>query len=126
MKPNRQTLRNLAFLALLAAGCETAPPGAGITNGEPGPLRSEEKPAMRSDLPTPKNMSTGDTSLAAPAADNAVETDANPNQAVVPPPASADSPAPRSTPPTKEIPVGAQGATKPTETIETGTPRSPQ
>ena len=121
MKLNWQSLRNLALAALLAAGCDPAPPGGGITNGIPGPLRSEEKPAMRNDLPTP-DMSTGDASLAAPAAESAIATDANPNQAVVPPPASNASPAPKSSPTAKEIPAGAEARPSPRRRSSRGPP----
>src|SRR5947209_20293794 len=40
----------MALAAALAAGCDTAPPGGGFTNGPP-PDMTAEKPAIRTDGP---------------------------------------------------------------------------
>ena len=44
----------------LAAGCDSGPSGMGVTNG-PAPDVSAEKPAMRTDLPTPDTLGPGET-----------------------------------------------------------------
>jgi hypothetical protein len=95
----RMTSRKMlggALVAFLAAGCDTAPPGAGLVNGDPATLKAEEKPAMRTDLPTP-DLAGKDDALAEPAASS--------------PAASGNN---------------AQGETKPPGDINVGNPRSPQ
>jgi hypothetical protein len=48
MRRFRIALAPLAVAAALTAGCDTAPPGGGITNG-PAPDMTAEKPAIRTD-----------------------------------------------------------------------------
>lgn len=48
-----------AVLLGVAAGCDSGPHGGGITNG-PMPSTSEEKPAMRTDLPAPTAPKQGE------------------------------------------------------------------
>jgi hypothetical protein len=124
----------------MASGCGTGPPGGGLTNVEP-PLRSEEKPAMRDDLPAP-SLSTGgeapaDAAASSPSAPgtNAGTGGRNGGQGGTQSPSGkadtkgaddSSAPAPRSSPPKLEQPTGAQGETKPPGNIQEGTPRSPQ
>jgi hypothetical protein len=119
----------------LAAGCDTARPGLGVTNG-PAPGTTEEKPAMRTDLPAPTTPGPSEAASAASGGSyeggtggrgTGASDPANPPGR--PPAAPREVPGTVSaTPPTVESPSasGAQGATKPPENINTGTPRSPQ
>ena len=50
MRGIRRTLGSLAAALVVAAGCDTAPPGGGLTNG-PAPDLTAEKPATRTDNP---------------------------------------------------------------------------
>ena len=52
----------LALLILLASGCDTARPGAGILNETPV---DTEKPAMRTDLPVPEGTDSDEPVTAA-------------------------------------------------------------
>jgi hypothetical protein len=134
-------LRSLgvAVVAVLSAGCDTAPPGAGLTNGpSPGVLKSEEKPALRDDLrePTP----TGDRGLADEAATNpaAAATNAGTGDQGGRQPGNASGGSrgtdegSRKTPTGKPPKVeasgesGAQGGTKPPGNTNVGNPRGPQ
>jgi hypothetical protein len=59
--------RNIGYgaaLVLLAVGCNTAPPGAGFTNGEPVMPGGPEKAAVRSDMP-PSDLGTDPVAEAA-------------------------------------------------------------
>jgi hypothetical protein len=118
----------------LAAGCDTARPGLGVTNG-PAVGTNEEKPAMRSDLPTPTTSGPDEAAAAASGGMYDGGTGGRGVNASDPanPPGNRPA-APRelegivpATPPTVESPSagGAQGATKPSGNINTGTPRSP-
>lgn len=115
-----------AALLALATGCETNPPGAGLTNG-PAPRVAPEKPALRTDLPTdaapaqagPETVGRlGDaTNDAGTGARGGGESDqpkldqGTDNTVRATPPADSDG--------------SAAGATRPSDRIETGTPRSP-
>ncbi len=141
MRINSLKLLGAALVALLATGCDTAPPGAGLTNGDPAMLKAEEKPAMRTDLPTPhlasKDNSLAESSASSPAAlgSNAGTGGRNAGQGgtmlrrtdaetLNPEPAKE----PSATPP--KIETGgrnnAQGETKPPGNINVGNSRSPQ
>jgi hypothetical protein len=50
MRPIRTALGTIGVAAALTLGCDTAPPGGGLTNG-PAPDLSAEKPAIRTDGP---------------------------------------------------------------------------
>ena len=132
-------LAYLVGLALAAGGCSNAPSGGGFTNGEPLLLKSSEKAAIRSDLPTPVAR-PGEESLADGAASsvqagptnagsggrNAGQGGTSGNESASP--SSSASNEVRDTPPKLETPHGASaaGATKPSGKIEVGTPKSPQ
>ncbi|HWE37586.1 MAG TPA: hypothetical protein VG406_13540 [Isosphaeraceae bacterium] len=51
MTNRRRALSFPALAALALAGCNTGPPGAGVTNGPP--VTAESKPAVRNDIPVP-------------------------------------------------------------------------
>ncbi len=115
-------------LGLALAGCGTAPPGAGLTNG-PRPESADEKPAVRTDLPvdaTPDTGEllgkTGDAETSGGSAARGGEGD--PDQ---PQPAKGDESV-RANPPAIDsaTPGSAAGADTPVDNINTGTPRSPQ
>jgi hypothetical protein len=117
----------------LAAGCDTARPGLGVTNG-PAPTAGE-KPAMRTDLPTPDALGPDEATAAAAGSrrdagagvrGDGANDPARPPDAAEPADRDAEAVVP-ATPPAIEAPgdPGAQGATKPSGTINTGTPRSP-
>jgi hypothetical protein len=106
-----------------------------LTNGPPP--TSPEKPALRTDLPTPGTLGpggesvggvvggdrdSGDAGRGGGANDPADPTGARPTASRAP-----DLTVP-GTPPTivSPSPAGAQGGTKPTGNINDGTPRSPQ
>ena len=132
-----------ALIATFAVGCDTARPGGGVLNSDPATVESDSKPAMRTDFQVPA-VESGDASLADSAASSPSGTgnDAgtggrsagqkgNPKGSHGPdasPSASETADNPRDTPPKLEAstPGGAQGETKPSGNINTGTPRSPQ
>jgi hypothetical protein len=58
----------IAFIASLAVGCSSSPPSAGFTNGDNTTLSDTESPKMRSDLPDPPPVDTGDAKLSGSAA----------------------------------------------------------
>ncbi len=60
MRRIRTTLGSMAVAAALAAGCDTAPPGGGFTNGPPPDLTAE-KPAARTDGPDRDRTNQGET-----------------------------------------------------------------
>jgi hypothetical protein len=71
MRPTARDLRHpllgasaAAMLAVLAAGCETAPPGAGFTNPAPGESAGRDKPSDRTDLSVPDANAGRDKPLA--------------------------------------------------------------
>ena len=132
-----------ALVATFAAGCDTSRPGGGVLNGDPAALESDAKQSTRTDFQVPRD-SGGDASLADSAASSPSGTgnDAgtggrsagqkgNPKGSLGPdasPSASETADNPRDTPPKLEAstPGGAQGETKPSGNINTGTPRGPQ
>jgi hypothetical protein len=138
----RMTSRKMlggALVALLAAGCDTAPPGAGLVNGDPATLKAEEKPAMRTDLPPP-DLAGKDDALAEPAASSPAASDTGTggrdggqggtrprrtNAGATGPEVAKE---PSATPSRIETGRGnnAQGETKPPGDINAGNPRSPQ
>jgi hypothetical protein len=117
------TLRTIlggAALAALAAGCGTSPPGAGLTNGDKPTLSSDEKAGIRDDLhDAPVN--SGDAPLADAAATQPGGAGNNGGTG-----GRNMAPAAQGKGPSAPADSGAQGATKPADTINTGTPRSPQ
>jgi hypothetical protein len=56
-------LSAIGLIATLAVGCSSSPPGAGFTNGDNTTLSDTESPKMRSDLPDPPPVDTGDAKL---------------------------------------------------------------
>ena len=118
----------------LAAGCDTARPGLGITNG-PTPEANSEKPALRTDLPGASAPGPDEATAAASGGMYDGGTGAQGTGArdlAKPPGGQPAEPGElpgtvRGTPPTVESPsaAGAQGGTKPPENINDGTPRSP-
>ena len=124
-----------ALLVSLAVGCDTAPPGGGLTNG-PEPDYAPEKPAERTDLPPPvvddsgiapgtvsSNPEGGTGTEAGLGGRNGGEgglTPAEPSKST-----QGDVPA---TPPALEGPAGfdAAGPTVPRDNIKAGTPKTPQ
>ncbi|MBV8315457.1 MAG: hypothetical protein JOZ53_11020, partial [Planctomycetaceae bacterium] len=72
MRMTSRKMLGWAFVALLTTGCDTAPPGAGLVNSDPATLKAEEKPAARTDLPTPdlagKDDALAETAASSPAA----------------------------------------------------------
>jgi len=109
-----------ACLASAAAGCGTAPPGAGITNPNPGSVNAGDKPADRVDMNVPDRTTSRDEPLIEAASSGAGGVSGEtPTPA---PPATA----PAGSPPKKENSGNAQGAAKPDDSTKTGTPRSPQ
>ena len=120
-----------ALATVLASSCSNSPPGAGFINREKGTFTADEKPAIRDDLHMPSDVDSGDAKFADRAAlnptlpaDNAGTGGGNSGQAK---PAGSSS-NPSATPPKTESSgeAGAQGGTKPSNPINTGTPRSPQ
>jgi hypothetical protein len=63
MRRIRTTLGSMAVAAALAAGCDTAPPGGGFTNG-PAPDLTAEKPATRTDGPARDRTNQGEMKAA--------------------------------------------------------------
>jgi hypothetical protein len=60
MKASSTLIMGLALILGLLSGCsDTSPPGGGLTNG-PEPATSDEKPAMRTDLPPPTAPKQGE------------------------------------------------------------------
>ena len=59
MRRIRTLLGSMAVAAALAAGCDTAPPGGGFTNG-PAPDLTAEKPAARTDGPDRDRTNQGE------------------------------------------------------------------
>jgi len=132
-----RALLGAAFVVVLVGGCGTAPPGAGFTSGDKPTLTSDEKPAIRDDLPAPENPDSGDAALAGSAATLPASGDrsgeprgegARPSGAQEKAGANGPTPEVKATPPTVESPAdpGAQGATRPSDDVKVGTPRSPQ
>ncbi len=113
----RRTLgAGAAGLALLGAGCDTARPGAGFTNGpSPSTLRDEDKPAMRTDLPEPPTPA-GDAALAPVAPENNGATGGNAgtggrnNDANQAAPSSGAPESPSGKPPRTETPAEPPGS----------------
>ena len=118
-----------AALLALATGCETNPPGAGLTNG-PALRVAPEKPALRSDLPTDTTPGQpgretlgrlGDSTNDAGTGGRGGDASGTPDQPKLD---QGQDDTVRATPPA--IGAGnAAGATRPTDRIETGNPRSP-
>jgi hypothetical protein len=69
MTISQRVLSAAAIAAALATGCSTSPPGAGFTSGDKPVFTSDEKPAVRDDLPASGKPDTGDAKLAGSAAD---------------------------------------------------------
>jgi hypothetical protein len=63
MRRIRTLLGSMAVTAALAAGCDTAPPGGGFTNG-PAPDLTAEKPADRTDGPDRDRTNPGEMKAA--------------------------------------------------------------
>jgi hypothetical protein len=75
--PLRYALR-AAVVAALATGCETAPPGAGITNGvDPATISNPETSAARSDMPVPPPAADPDKPLEEAAATGPASPETN-------------------------------------------------
>lgn len=130
MTSTLRTILGGAALAALAAGCGTSPPGAGFTGGEKPTFTAEEKPAIRDDLRAGR-PNPGDATLAESAASSPVAAGNNAGPGgrnMAPADKGARPSAPAGSPPKIESSGenGAQGGTKPTGNINTGTPRSPQ
>jgi len=120
-----------ALATVLASSCSNSPPGAGFTNREKGTFTADEKPAIRDDLHMPSDVDSGDAKLADSAALNPASSGNNAgtggrNSGQAEPAGSSSKPS--ATPPKIESSgeAGAQGGTKPSNPINTGTPRSPQ
>ncbi len=64
MRRFRIALGSMAVAAAFASGCDTAPPGGGLTNG-PAPDLSAEKPAIRTDGPDRDRTDQGEMKGAA-------------------------------------------------------------
>jgi len=114
-----------AFLAL-ATGCETNPPGAGLTNG-PAPRVAPEKPALRSDLPTDANPAPAGREAVGRLGDdtnNAGTGGRGRGNTDQPKLDQGTDDTVRATPPAVTD-DSAAGATRPPDRIETGSPRSP-
>ncbi|MBV8610059.1 MAG: hypothetical protein JO034_21690 [Singulisphaera sp.] len=141
MRMTSRKMLGCALVALLATGCDTAPPGAGLVNSDPATLKAEEKPATRTDLPTP-DLAGKDDALAEQAASSpaASGTDAGTggrdggqggtrprrtNAGAAGPEVAKE---PSATPSRIETGSGnnAQGETKPPGDINVGNLRSPQ
>jgi hypothetical protein len=91
MTTSRRNLFATAIAIVLMGGCETSPPGAGITNGEK-PSIAEEKPGVRDDLQA-ATPDSGDAKLAGSAANI-------PDPGTTPPPQTDKAnPAPTEPPP---------------------------
>ena len=132
MRRIRTLLGSMAATAALAAGCDTAPPGGGFTNGPPPDLTAE-KPAARTDGPDRDRTNPGE--IKAAGGESGLPTGGGDrdsgtggkggNSGENPPPRSAATtpgPAPKDT----TTPTDAAGATKPAGDIKVGTPKSPQ
>lgn len=132
MTLRRRPLTTLASTALtlaaVAAGCETAPPGGGFLNPNPGSVVERDKPAVRTDLPVPDTKPSDALPVAEPpstagasAADHSSGDKGKVRQTA--PEAASTPPA---SPPRKDGTGNAQGATRPDGPIKEGTLRSPQ
>jgi len=132
MRHFRNALASMAVAAAFFAGCDTAPPGGGFTNGPPPDLTAE-KPAIRTDGPDRDRTDQGELKGAAGLANMPTgggEKDSGTggkggNSGENPPAKAAVAPA---TSPSKEG-TGANsaaGATKPAGDIKVGTPKGPQ
>lgn len=132
MRRFRIALGSLAVAAAATLGCDTAPPGGGITNG-PAPDTSSEKPAIRTDGPDRDRTDQGELKGAGglagmPDGGGAKDsgTGGKGGNSGEGPPAKATSPT--SAPVAKGAtgPNSAAGATKPAGDIKVGTPKSPE
>jgi hypothetical protein len=105
---------SLIVLAALAAGCENAPPGGGMTNGEdPRTITAPETSAVRSDMPVPAQPPNPNQPIAGAADFKASESN------IAPPgfPPAAGSGSQVNTPPAQPpatSPAPASGGPRPT------------
>jgi hypothetical protein len=131
MRRIRMALGSMAAALVVALGCDTAPPGGGLTNG-PAPDLTAEKPGTRTDgadrdrtnqgemkaagaeagLPTGGEKDSGTGGKGGNSGENRPATGGAT-------PAGTTGGAPTAT-------NSAAGATKPSGDIKVGTPKSPQ
>ena len=148
MRRVRTAMASTALAAALAAGCDTAPPGGGFTNG-PAPDVTAEKPATRVDGPGIDRTDQGEMKgaggeVALPTGAGSKDSGTGgkggnsgefPVRATAPRSGDARTDtvekvgSASAQPPTSKEGTGANsaaGATKPSGDIKVGTPKGPQ